>query len=117
MPRYRTGPSEDGVAKALMKHVAGFDQCMSTCVVGEFKRGSTAGGCIQNPPTYAKTRARPASIKARTAASIDRACFRPGRTAPACWSTRLDAETKWAEMSELVLITARRPLSYCGESE
>jgi hypothetical protein len=117
MPTKAQARCEGGVAEALMKHVAGFNKCISTCIAGEFDRRSTEHGCIEVPPTYAKTRACLARFKARTAAAIDKACFRSGGAAPACYGTLLDSGTKWAEMSEIVLYTGRQPLTYCGESE
>jgi hypothetical protein len=80
---------EDGVAKALAKGWSAETKCFQKCNAN-LASGKITGSCdalsaLTDPTTIACVSDPVKGVVAKTAAAIDKACFTPPATAPACY--------------------------------
>jgi hypothetical protein len=107
---------EDGLAKALAKFVSSKSKCYDKCNQNVFKAKIPEGSC--DPPSPTDTATGECILKAETKSTqlIDKVCFTPPATPPACYDgspTRPNSGAGWTNLVEGV-IDGQIPTIACG---
>jgi len=107
---------EDGLAKSLSKFVGSKSKCYDKCNQNVFKAKIPEGSCDPPSPTDPATQTCIAKAETKNTQLIDKVCFTPPATPPACYdgsAFRPNSGAGWTSLVEGIIDT-QIPTIACG---